>query len=162
MNISLIAAIDLKGVIGYKNTLPWHLPDDLAYFKEKTLKKPVLMGFNTFKSIGRTLPNRLNIIISKNHYTTNPEDKNIIFYKSIDDALKNTDCEELMVIGGEQIFNSFINLANKIYITKINYEFQGDTFFPKIDNSWKIIFEQYHPKDDKHRFDFTFYTYVRS
>lgn len=126
--ISLIVAHDNNRVIGLNNEMPWHLPGDLAYFKEKTMGKPIIMGRNTFESIGRPLPGRRNIIITRNKAY---EAAGAEIVHSLEEALELTkDAEEQMVIGGEQIFKEALPLADRLYITKIDHSFEGDTFFP--------------------------------
>lgn len=129
--ISLIVAHDKNHVIGLNNEMPWHLPGDLAYFKKTTMGKPIIMGRNTFESIGRPLPGRRNIVITRNTaYTA----EGIEVVHSVEDALELVkDQEEIMVIGGQQIFTEVLPLADRLYITKIDFEFEGDTFFPAYD-----------------------------
>lgn len=126
--ISLIVAHDKNRVIGYENEMPWHLPGDLQYFKEMTMGKPVVMGRKTFESIGRPLPGRRNIVITRNaDYTA----EGIETAPSLEAALALVrGAEEVMVIGGEQIFTQALPLAQKLYITLIDNEFVGDTYFP--------------------------------
>ncbi|MEI8321046.1 MAG: dihydrofolate reductase [Alphaproteobacteria bacterium] len=131
--ISLIAATSENGVIGHKNSLPWHLPEELKYFKKMTAGKPVIMGRKTFDSMGkRPLPNRVNIIISRDPQPT----LGCHVVSSIEEALHAAgNCEEIMVIGGAQIYESFLPLASKIYLTVVHQECEGDTCFPEV--SWK-------------------------
>lgn len=126
--ISLIVAHDKNHVIGLNNEMPWHLPGDLAYFKRMTMGKPIIMGRNTFESIGRALPGRRNIVITRNlDYAA----RDVEVVHSLQQALDIvTDAEEVMVIGGQQIFTEALPLANRLYITEIDYEFEGDTYFP--------------------------------
>ncbi len=127
--ISLIVAHDENRVIGYKNDMPWHLPGDLAYFKRTTMGKPIIMGRKTFESIGRALPGRLNIVITRNeHYTAD----GITTVSSLQQALElaATQHEEVMVIGGGKIFADALPLADRLYITEIHHQFPGDTYFP--------------------------------
>lgn len=126
--ISLIVAHDKNRVIGYDNAMPWHLPGDLKYFKEMTLGKPVLMGRKTFESIGRPLPGRRNIVITRND---DYEAEGVETAPSLEAALALVrGTEEIMIIGGEQIFTQALPLAEKLYITLIDHEFTGDTYFP--------------------------------
>ncbi|WP_096550921.1 type 3 dihydrofolate reductase [Ureibacillus thermosphaericus] len=135
--ISLIVAHDNNRVIGYKNQMPWHLPGDLKYFKEKTMGKPIIMGRKTFESIGRPLPGRRNIVITRNKEYTH---EGIEVVSSFDEALKLAgDAQEIMVIGGEQIFKIALPIADRLYITLINHEFKGDTYFPAYGEEWKIV-----------------------
>ncbi|MEK4425303.1 type 3 dihydrofolate reductase [Solibacillus sp. FSL K6-1523] len=127
--ISLIVAHDKNYVIGYENAMPWHLPGDLKYFKDMTMGKPIIMGRKTFESIGRPLPGRRNIVISRNaQYAA----EGIEVVGSLDAALALVkDVEEIMIIGGAQIFEQSMEIADKLYITEIHHEFNGDTYFPK-------------------------------
>lgn len=126
--ISLIVAHDKNHVIGLNNEMPWHLPGDLAYFKKVTMGKPIIMGRNTFESIGRPLPGRQNIVITRNkQYQAARTD----VVHSLEAALELVKDEpEIMVIGGQQIFTEALPLAERLYITKIDHEFEGDTYFP--------------------------------
>lgn len=135
--ISLIVAHDKNRVIGHKNRMPWHLPGDLKYFKEKTMGKPIIMGRKTFESIGRPLPGRRNIVITRNR---DYEREGIEAASSLDEALKLAgDAEEIMVIGGEQIFRLALPMADRLYVTQINHTFEGDTYFPEYGDEWKIV-----------------------
>ncbi|WP_025117226.1 dihydrofolate reductase [Lysinibacillus fusiformis] len=128
--ISLIVAHDDNHVIGYNNGMPWHLPGDLQYFKNKTMGKPMIMGRKTFESIGRPLPGRRNIVITRDE---NYHAEGIETVTSLEEAIAIAiagDVEEIMIIGGEQIFRLSMEMADRLYITKINHSFQGDTFFP--------------------------------
>lgn len=137
--ISLIVAHDKNRVIGYENDMPWHLPGDLQYFKETTMGKPVIMGRKTFESIGRPLPGRRNIVITRNaSYTAD----GIELVGSLEAALALVvDVPEVMVIGGEQIFTQALPLADRLYITLIDYEFVGDTYFPAYEG-WQMVSER--------------------
>ena len=135
--ISLIVAHDLNRVIGKDNKMPWHIPNELAYFKEKTMGKAIVMGRNTFESIGRPLPGRLNIVITRN---TAYKPDGVTVVHSIEDAidLARKHHEEVMVIGGEQIFKEVLPYSDLMYVTLIQKEFEGDTFFPSYDKDWNI------------------------
>ena len=141
MIISLIAAIGKNMVIGTDNKLPWKLSADLKRFKELTLGKPVIMGRKTFESIGRPLPNRINIIITRDK---NYRADGCVVVRSAEDALKAAKhSEEAMVIGGGQIFREFLSKANKMYLTLIDKEFEGDAYFPEYnENEWKEVFRE--------------------
>lgn len=126
--ISLIVAHDNNRVIGYENAMPWHLPGDLQYFKEQTMGKPMIMGRKTFESIGRPLPGRRNIVITRNR---DYEAEGIEVVYSLDEALQLAQgAEEIMIIGGQQIFTESLPIADRLYITHIDHEFVGDTYFP--------------------------------
>ncbi|KOY83522.1 dihydrofolate reductase [Lysinibacillus macroides] len=132
--ISLIVAHDDHYVIGYNNGMPWHLPGDLQYFKHKTMGKPMIMGRKTFESIGRPLPGRRNIVITRD---PNYSAEGIETVTGLEDALALAgDVPEIMIIGGEQIFRLSMAMADRLYITKINHSFQGDTYFPKYEQDF--------------------------
>ena len=136
--ISLIVVHDLNRVIGQNNKMPWHIPNELAYFKEKTMGKAIVMGRSTFESIGRPLPGRLNIVITRN---TSYEVEGVTVVHSIEEAIEaaNKHHEEVMIIGGEQIFKEVLPYADLLYITLIEHEFEGDTFFPSYEQEWEAI-----------------------
>lgn len=132
--ISLIVAHDTNYVIGYENGMPWHLPGDLKYFKEKTMGKPMIMGRKTFESIGRPLPGRRNIVITRDE---NYQANGIEVVTSLEGALALAgDVPEIMIIGGEQIFRLSMDIADRLYITKINHSFNGDTYFPNYEQDF--------------------------
>ncbi|MET0787337.1 MAG: dihydrofolate reductase [Paenisporosarcina sp.] len=135
--ISLIVVHDLNRVIGHMNKMPWHIPNELAYFKEKTMGKAIIMGRNTFESIGRPLPGRLNIVVTRNE-SYKPEGVTVVHTLKEAIALASDFHEEVMVIGGEQIFKESLPLADKLYVTVIENEFVGDTFFPPYENEWVV------------------------
>lgn len=127
----------MNRVIGKDNKMPWHIPNELAYFKEKTMGKAIVMGRNTFESIGRPLPGRLNIVITRNT-SYNPEGVTVVH--SIEEAIEiaRKHHEEVMVIGGEQIFKEVLPYTDLIYVTLIQNEFEGDTFFPPYEDGWDV------------------------
>lgn len=134
--ISLIVAHDENRVIGYQNDLPWYLPGDLKYFKEMTMGKPMIMGRKTYDSIGRPLPGRRNIVITRNEDFTAD---GIEVVGSLEKALALVEGEEeVMIIGGAQIFEQSMAIADRLYITFINHSFKGDTYFPSYDD-WKKV-----------------------
>ncbi|MCH1626378.1 dihydrofolate reductase [Ferdinandcohnia quinoae] len=159
--ISLLFAMDINRVIGKNNDLPWHLPADLAYFKKITMGHPIIMGRKTYESIGKPLPGRENIIITRDkEYQI---DGCTVFH-SIDEIVKmdNTVNQELFVIGGSEIFKGILPYSNRLYITEINEEFEGDTFFPEIQmNEWKLISKEKGKKDEKNPYDYFFLIYER-
>ncbi|WP_019414358.1 dihydrofolate reductase [Paenisporosarcina sp. TG20] len=136
--ISLIVAHDLNRVIGMNNKLPWHIPNELAYFKEKTMGKAIVMGRNTFESIGRSLPGRLNIVVTRN---PSYEFEGVTVVNSLEQAIEKARNyhEEVMVIGGEQIFNKVLPYADLMYITLIKQQFEGDTYFPQYKQDWDVV-----------------------
>lgn len=158
MPIAIIAAVAKNNVIGKSNTLPWYIPEDLKRFRALTIGKTVLMGRKTFESIikkiGAPLPKRKNVIITKKRNYQAPKGV-VIFYdlKKALEALKN---EEVFIIGGAQIYQQTIDLAETLYITHIDKEIEGDVFFPEIDLSiWKKITE-----DKREGFSFALYKKV--
>lgn len=138
--ISIIAAIANNRVIGIDNSLPWNMPEDLKHFKETTTGHPVIMGRNTLLSIGKSLPNRTNIVITKE---TEPglEQENLVITHSPDEALQKAKSspgsEEIFIIGGMSIYNQMIDKADKLYLTLIDKTFEGDAFFPKYSDKFK-------------------------
>lgn len=138
--ISLMVAHDPNYVIGKDNKLPWHIPEDLAYFKKHTVGKGMVMGRNTYESIGRPLPKRRNIIVTRNN-DYQAEGADVVH--TIEDAIRLAESvhEEVMVIGGEQIFRSVLPIADRLYITLIHKNFEGDTYFPEYGDEWKLVSE---------------------
>ncbi|TWT07756.1 dihydrofolate reductase [Planococcus sp. CPCC 101016] len=138
--ISLMVAHDPNRVIGKDNELPWHIPADLAYFKEHTIGKGIVMGRNTFESIGRPLPKRRNIVVTRND---DYQAEGVDVVHNLQDAVKLAKevHEEVMVIGGEQIFNSVLDEADRLYITLVHQAFEGDTYFPAYGREWKLVSE---------------------
>ena len=136
--VSIIVAMSKNRVIGVKNSLPWHISEDLKRFKRLTTGYPIIMGRKTFESIGKPLPERRNIVISRNQ---NLKLQDVEVVKSIEDALKICSSENLIyIIGGEQIYNLAMPYANNIHLTEVNKEVEGDAFFPEFDkNEWKEI-----------------------
>lgn len=152
MIISLIAAIGRNKVIGRDNSLPWKLPEDMKRFKELTSGKPVIMGRKTFESIGKPLPNRKNIILTREK---NYKVDDCVVVNSVDEALKAAKgSEEVMIIGGAQIYKEFLPIANKMYLTFIDEDFEGDAYFPEFDRKeWKEVSRE-NKKSDNLKFSF--------
>ena len=146
--IYILAAVAKNGVIGAKNDLPWYLPEDLKRFRELTTGKTVLMGANTYESIvkrlGKPLPNRKNIVVSfdKNYKVA----EGVSLYNSLDEAIEKNKHEDLWIIGGASIYKQTMDKADKLYITHIDREVEGDVFFPKISTKeWSLVTEEEHP-----------------
>lgn len=162
MEIAIIAAVSENNVIGNKNKIPWHLPADLKYFKKTTLGHPVIMGQNTYESIGKPLPKRVNIVLSDNK---NYKADGCFVFNSIPEAikyLKNKRYKKAFVIGGASIYKQFISSADTIYLTRVLHRFKGDTYFPHIDaDKWKVIKDKKYPKDDNNPYDMVFMIYKR-
>ncbi len=154
MNISLIAAMAIDQVIGMEKVMPWHLPGDLAWFKKNTLNKPVIMGRVTYESIGRPLPNRINIVLSQKP----GNDDQVIWVKSIEEALAAAgEAEEIMVIGGGQVYKSFLPRATRLYLTHVDAEVSGDTHFPEYEpDEWDSTFTEYHDADEENSHGYCF------
>ena len=162
MKIKLIVATSENNVIGIKNDLPWHLPDDMNYFKKTTLNSVVIMGRNNYLSIPqkyRPLKNRVNIILTKN---TDFIAKKCLVASSLEKAIelaKKEKKENIFIIGGGQVYQYALEkkLVDLIYLTRIHATIEGDTFFPEINlKEWKKIDSKFHEKDEKHKFSFTF------
>jgi dihydrofolate reductase len=137
MRIAMIAAMANNRVIGKDNKMPWHLPEDLRHFKATTLSKPVVMGRKTFESIGRPLPGRHNIVISRNSQLSID---GVTCVQSFDDAVAAAgDCDEIVVIGGGQLYQQLLPKADILYLTLIDLDVDGDTLFPDWDDgSWQL------------------------
>ena len=159
--ISFIVAMDKNNVIGKDNQLPWHLPQDLRFFKKVTMGHPIVMGRKTHESIGRALPGRENIILTRDqHYIA--EGCTVIHSIEELERIAEQKNDELFVIGGAEIFKELMSKVKKLYITYIDEEFEGDTFFPEInENEWKLIEKEKGPKDDKNIYDYYFMIYER-
>lgn len=157
--ISLIAAIDEAGGLGLNNQLLCHLPADLQHFKNVTMGKPIIMGRKTFASIGKPLPGRINIVLS---HSAVPIEGAVVF-DSLMGAINNYhEAQEIIIIGGAEIYAQSIDVAHKLYITRIHHEFQADVFFPKIEEKiWSCQNKEFRLKDEKNPYDLTYYTYER-
>jgi dihydrofolate reductase len=162
MIISCIVAVGKNNVIGKDNDIPWYLPADLQYFKKTTLNAPVIMGRNCYVSIGRPLPKRTNIIVTRDMFFIS---SNCIVSRSIHEALreaKKTGAKETFIIGGGQIYEQTKELWDKLYITHVDIDTAGDVFFPEIkEDHWKLIEKTAFKKDEKNEFDYTFSVYER-
>lgn len=162
MHISLVAAASENNVIGDENEIPWHLPDDMKFFREITEGKPIVMGRKTFESIGRPLPKRHNIIISRQHDYDAP---GCDVVSSLEEALELAEedhSDEICVIGGGQIYKQAMELADRIYLTRVHATVDGDTFFPEIhEEDWEEVHREEHPKDSQHDYAFTIIHYEK-
>lgn len=165
MIVSLIAAVTRNLVIGKNNDLPWKLPDDMKYFMEMTKGHAVIMGRKNYDSLPpkfKPLKERFNIVLSR----TQKSIDNVCVVSSIESAYseaeKNSDDEEVFVIGGEQIFGLAIPRANRLYLTEIDTTLEGDTYFPAFNkNEWKEVSRKHHPADERHIYAFDFVIYER-
>ena len=144
--ISLIAAMTPDRVIGLKGQMPWHLPADLAWFKQQTLGKPIVMGRKTWEAIGRPLPQRQNIVVSKQLECVSPS---VTVVTNPNAALALTaNAPEVMIIGGAQLYHYFLPQAQRLYLTLIAAQLEGDTVFPDYNQlAWRLIEQHSHPAD---------------
>lgn len=160
--LSIIVAVAENSVIGKDNKLIWHLPEDLKRFKKLTTGHTIIMGRKTFESLGRVLPNRKHVILC-NDMELNIEDENVEVLEDISMLKQYIDStEENFVIGGATIYKLLLPYANKIYLTLIHEKFEGDVFFPEIDEGeWKIVETEKGLKDEKNPYDYEYITYTR-
>lgn len=172
MILSLIAAVAKNNVIGGGNTLLWNLPADMKHFRDITSGHTVIMGRKTFESIGRTLPNRRNIVITRD---TNYVRDDIEVVNSLEEALRlvslehgkefeeNQDEVEVFIIGGGEIYKQAIDKAQRLYITEVHQDFEGDTLFPEIDKSiWREVHRADYEPDEKNNIPYSFVEYKKS
>jgi dihydrofolate reductase len=161
MNICLIVAADENNGIGKNNNLLCYLPNDLKFFKQTTLGAPVLMGRKTYESIGKPLPGRRNIVLSK---TLKSLDGCEVF-NDLETALMvlaSTTNEKCFIIGGDSIYKIALPIAQIVYLTRIHHKFDADAFFPKLEESqWQLESEEHHEADEKNKYDYSFQKYIR-
>lgn len=160
--LSIIVAVAKNNVIGKDNQLIWHLPEDLKRFKRLTTNHTIIMGRKTFESLGRVLPNRKHVILC-NDAEMNIDDENVEILDDISKLNKYKDSEEEnFVIGGATIYKLLMPYADKMYVTHINEEFEGDVYFPEIsEKDWKITEREKGLRDEKNPFDYEYVTYER-
>jgi len=160
VKLAIIVATDEKGLIGRDNDLPWKLSADLQYFRRVTMGKPLIMGRNTHESIGRALPGRKNIIVTKNE---NYQAEGCDVVHSVADALKACDdAEEVMVMGGASLYTQLLAQADRLYLTQVHASLEGDTWFPDWQRSdWQQLSREDHLADDKNDFPYSFIIYDR-
>ncbi len=160
MKISLIAAMGRDRVIGKDNAMPWHLPADLKHFKSLTMGKPVIMGRRTFESIGKPLPGRTNIVVTRDSAY---QAEGCTVVHELGDALAAAgEADEVMIIGGAKLYAQFIDRADWLYLTIIDAPFEGDTVFPEYTLAdWEEITREKCDTDDKNKFPYTFVTFKR-
>ncbi len=156
-----IAAVAENNALGKDNKLVWHLPDDFKRFKQITSGHTIILGRKTFESFPKPLPNRTHIIITRQLNYLVPD--GCIVVNSIESALeKAPKTENVFIIGGGEIYKQSLQLTDKIELTRVHTICDADAYYPEIDEkTWKIEFEEFHPKDEKHNFDFTFITYIK-
>ena len=153
--ISIIVAYDKNLAIGKDNKLCWRQSEDLKRFKSLTTGKTVVMGRKTFESIGKPLPNRTNIVLTRQ----NIKIEGCTVVNSIDEILKIE--EDVFIIGGGEIYKEFIKLASTLFVTEIDTEIEADTYFSKLSSDWNINYEEYRTKDEKNEYNYKFINYVR-
>lgn len=156
----MVAAAAENNALGKNNDLLWHLPDDFKRFKQITSGHYIIMGRKTFESFPKPLPNRTHVVITRQK-NYNPE--GCIIVDSIEKAIEVCPKEEdVFIIGGGEIYNLAMAFTDSIELTRVHESFEADTFFPEIDlKQWKLTSEEYHPKDEKHKFDFTYQTFIK-
>lgn len=163
MIVSCIVATAKNRVIGKNNQMPWHLPADLAYFKRTTLGHHVIMGRKNYQAIGRPLPDRTNIIVTRDR-SFNCSNCEVVH--NLEDALllaKKNGEQEAFIIGGGNIYEQTIRYWDKLYLTEINLETDGDVFFPELNwENWTLVSEKKHQKDEKNPYDYSFKIYHRT
>lgn len=162
MTLSIIVAASENNVIGINNHLPWHLPVDMKYFKDMTMGKPIVMGRKSFEELGRVLPGRPNIMI-----TRKPEYKveGLHIVSSLEAGIekaKTFGTEEIFITGGGEIFKIALPIVDRLYLTRVHAEVTGDTYFPQFDpRGWKLVKNERHEKDEKHQYALTFQVWER-
>jgi len=156
--LTMVVAIDAQRGIGIDNQLPWHLPEDLAHFKRVTLGRPIIMGRKTFDSIGRPLPGRQNIVVTRN---ADWRHEGVDAVTSLDEAIALVQGDETSIIGGAQIFTAALDLADRMIVTEIAHTFDCDTFFPPIDPAvWQETAREEH-HSEANGYGYAFVTYER-
>ncbi|MBL7934857.1 MAG: dihydrofolate reductase [Bacteroidia bacterium] len=163
MKVSIIVATSLNHAIGKDNQLLWHLPADLKFFKTTTMGCPVIMGRKTFQSIGRTLPGRKNVVITRDKTFNSDNQFDILVVGSLDEALVKLHAEkEVFIIGGGEIYKQSMDSVDTIYLTLVNMTTEADVYFPEIDSSkFDLVWEEKHLADEKNKFDYTFQKFER-
>lgn len=157
MLVSAIVATARNNVIGKDNDIPWYLPADLKYFKKVTLNHHIIMGRNCFRSIGRPLPKRTNIVLTRDPFFIA---SNLIVANSVEEALTiahDNNEEEVFIIGGGQIYEQTLPYWDKIYLTEVDVDVEGDVFFPAIKtDEWEVLSSERHEPDEKNEYAYTF------
>jgi dihydrofolate reductase len=164
MPVTIVAAVASNNCIGTEGGfvgLPWDLPDDRKHFQDLTMGHPILMGRKTHEAIGRVLPGRTNIVISRNDTLEIP---GCIVVYSFEEAVEKAreEDDEIFVVGGGQIYALALPWADRLELTRVHTDIEGDTFFPDLPPGWDVVFEEHHEADDRHRYPFTFQTLERS
>ncbi|MGN6801948.1 MAG: dihydrofolate reductase [Ginsengibacter sp.] len=161
--LSHIVAASQNNIIGVKNGLPWHLPNDFKYFKNKTWAMPVIMGSSTYESMKKDLPGRINIVVTRK---TDWKPENVFIAHSIDEAIekaKESGANEIFIIGGGKVFQETINIIDRIYLTRVHTSVDGDTYYPEIDmEKWKMVSEEPHQADEKNNYAYSFQVWEKA
>jgi len=168
MRTALIVARARNGVIGRNGQLPWHLPGDLKYFKQATMGKPIIMGRKTWDSIGRPLPGRLNVVVTRDRSWPEPQGASVVY--SLDDALTKARAhaeldgvDEVVVIGGAELYRLAMPEIDRMYITEVHAEVSGDTYFPDVELSdWQELGREDFTAADNNPYDYSFVVYQRA
>jgi dihydrofolate reductase len=162
MIVSAILAMSKNRVIGKDNQIPWHLSADLKYFKRTTLHHHIIMGRKTFLSIGKPLPKRTNIVLTRNPFFVA---SHVLVASSIEEALsiaEENGEEEVFIIGGGEIYRQSMPYWDKVYLTRVDIEVEGDVFFPELDNKeWRLLSDEPHETDEKNIYQYSFQVYER-
>jgi dihydrofolate reductase len=161
VNISIVVAMDRRGAIGNNGDLPWHQRADLQYFKQITMGKPILMGRKTHDSIGRSLPGRHNIVLSRDRDYQPAEGCTLVH--SLEEALAVADSDEVMIIGGADLFAVTLPEASKIYLTELDAEVDANTYFPQFNqDEWREISRESFPADEQNDYPYSFVELIRN
>jgi len=161
MKISLIWGMDRNRLIGCNNALPWHLPADMQWFRQHTMHKPILMGRKTYDSIGRALPKRLNLVLTRQQ---DLEIDGCTVVKNLEEAKAAAgNADEIMVMGGAEVYQMILPYAQRLYITHIDAECEGDAWFPPMDlSTWRQVHQESHPADEKNTYPYRFEIWERA
>lgn len=162
MKLSMIAALDRNRGIGCDNAMPWHLPDDFKHFKALTLGKPILMGRKTAQSLGRALPGRTNLVLTRSGQVPFEGMRAVVSLDEAQAVARGEGAQELCVIGGGEIYRLLLDQASDLYLTWVDTAVVADTHFPQVDPAqWQEVDSQPHAADERHAFAFRFAHYVR-
>ena len=164
MTLSIIAILSANDVIGRDNTLPWHMPADLKRFKSLTMGHHLIMGRKTYESIGRPLPGRINVVVTR---SAGFAPDGVAVARSVDEAISKAEATgdpEIFIGGGADVFAQTLHRADRMYLTRIHEDFAGDTFFPEFDDvaEWKLIDAEHFEGDEKNAYPYSFLTYERA
>ncbi|HUP43882.1 MAG TPA: dihydrofolate reductase [Thermoanaerobaculia bacterium] len=163
MTVSIIAIVAANDVIGRGNQLPWHMPADLKRFKQLTMGHHLIMGRKTFQSVGKPLPGRIIVIVTRS-VDFNPD--GVAVARSVEEAISKAEAagdDEIFIAGGAEIYGQALHRADRMYITRLHGEPQGDTFFPEFDdvNEWQLVDAEHFEADEKNEYPYSFLTYER-